>query len=587
MAIPQSFLDQLKMSCDIETIVSSYVQLKRSGRTSKGLCPFHSEKTPSFVVYHDSESFYCFGCGAGGDVISFIMRIENLSYIEALKFLADRAGIPFPEEEREDPSLRIKPLIYEINREAAHFYHNQLKADAGIPGREYLMGERKLTPKTITKYGLGFAPPGWDNLRSHLRKKGFSDEEMLAAAVVSRGRDGKSVYDTFRNRVIFPIIDIRKNVVGFGGRVMDDSKPKYLNSSDTPVFKKSRNLFSLNFAKNVSDGRLILAEGYMDVIAMNQAGFENVVATLGTALTPEQARLMATYAGEIVISYDSDGPGRTATNRAVGLLEEAGLKTRILDMKGAKDPDEFIKKYGAERFKMLVNGARNVTEYQLGVIRAKYDLGEDEQRAAYLQEGVHFLATVQSSIEREIYGGRMAQETDIPREVILSNIDQERRKNLARARKKEASDLQSGRLEFRAGRTPGMAAEDGLLACLYHHPDWAGRILPRVSEDTLSEEGRKLYRLILEGQRTGAAELSDLTPKLDEKESGRMARILALVSDGQLGITPEALEDYLKTLANADLQKRVRESGTLSDEEYGRLFEQIRKSKLSGNSSAK
>ncbi|MCI6023725.1 MAG: DNA primase [Candidatus Faecivivens sp.] len=580
MAIPQSFLDQLKMSCDIETIVSSYVPLKRAGRTSKGLCPFHSEKTPSFVVYHDSESFYCFGCGAGGDVISFIMRIENLGYIEALKFLADRAGLPFPEEEREDPSLRIKPLIYEINREAAHFYHDQLKSDVGLSGREYLMGERKLSAKTVTKYGLGFAPPGWDNLRNHLRKKGFSDEDMLAAAVVSRGRDGKSVYDTFRNRVIFPIIDIRKNVVGFGGRVMDDAKPKYLNSSDTPVFKKSRNLFSLNFAKNVTDSRLILAEGYMDVIAMNQAGFENVVATLGTALTPDQARLMATYAKEIVIAYDSDGPGRTATNRAVGLLEEAGLKTRILDMKGAKDPDEFIKKYGSERFKMLIDGARNVTEYQLGVIRAKYDLGSDEQRAAYLQEGVSFLASVPSDIEREIYGGRMAQEAGVPREVVKVSIDSVRKKNYARARKKESSDLQSGRLELKMGRKAGDAAEDGLIGCLYYHPDWAGKIIPKVDESALSEETAKIYRLLLEMQRTGGGTLSDLTPKLDEKESGRLAGILARVSDGQLGITPEALGDYLSTIENARLQKTLNGSGEMSLEEAEALAEAIRRKKL-------
>ena len=442
------------------------------------------------------------------------------------------------------------------------------------------MGERKLSAKTVTKYGLGFAPPGWDNLRNHLRKKGFSDEDMLAAAVVSRGRDGKSVYDTFRNRVIFPIIDIRKNVVGFGGRVMDDAKPKYLNSSDTPVFKKSRNLFSLNFAKNVTDSRLILAEGYMDVIAMNQAGFENVVATLGTALTPDQARLMATYAKEIVIAYDSDGPGRTATNRAVGLLEEAGLKTRILDMKGAKDPDEFIKKYGSERFKMLIDGARNVTEYQLGVIRAKYDLGSDEQRAAYLQEGVSFLASVPSDIEREIYGGRMAQEAGVPREVVKVSIDSVRKKKNARARKKESSDLQSGRLELKMGRKAGDAAEDGLIGCLYYHPDWAGKIIPKVDESALSEETAKIYRLLLEMQRTGGGTLSDLTPKLDEKESGRLAGILARVSDGQLGITPEALGDYLSTIENARLQKTLNGSGEMSLEEAEALAEAIRRKKL-------
>ncbi len=579
MAIPQSFLDQLKMSCDIESVVSGYVSLRRAGRTSKGLCPFHSEKTPSFFVYHDTESFYCFGCGAGGDVISFIMRIENLGYMDALRFLAERAGIPFPEEARDDPSLKIKPLIFEINRAAAHFYHDQLKSEAGAPGREYLMGNRSLSTKTITRYGLGYAPPGWDNLRNYLRGKGFSDEDMLLAAVVARGRDGKSVYDVFRNRVMFPIVDIRKNVIGFGGRVLDDSKPKYLNSPDTPVFKKSRNLFSLNVAKNVQDGRLILAEGYMDVIAMNQAGFDNVVATLGTSLTSEQARLMSNYAKEVVIAYDSDGPGRTATNRAVGLLEEAGLKTRILDMKGAKDPDEFIRKYGAQRFKMLIEGARSVTEYQMGVIRSQYDLGSTEQRGAYLQESADYLATVASTMERELYIGRLAEETDIPRDAIRESVNRALRRNLRKARKKEEESFESGRSFARAGHLADESAQDGLLACLFHHPDWRGNIIARIPENAFSDEAAAIYQAMLTAQLEEDGSLTAVGKRITPEQMSRLAGILARVSGGQLSITPEALEDYFRRMQGGRLQKEIRDSASLSMEEARALAEKIRQSK--------
>ena len=581
MAIPQSFLDELKMSCDIGQIVSSYVQLRRSGRTSKGLCPFHSEKTPSFFVYHESQSFYCFGCGAGGDVISFIMRIENLGYIEALKFLAERVGIPFPEEEREDPALRIKPMIYEINRAAAHYFHNILKSPAGEPGRRYLMGERQLSSATVTKYGLGFAPQGWDNLRSYLRGKGYTDEQMLLASVVTRGRDGKSCYDTFRNRVIFPIIDLRKNVIGFGGRVMDDSKPKYLNSPDTPVFKKSRNLFSLNFAKNKAEGTLILAEGYMDVIAMNQAGFENAVATLGTALTPEQARLMATYCKEVVIAYDSDGPGRTATNRAVGLLDEAGVKTRVLDMKGAKDPDEFIKKFGRERFKLLIDGARGATEYGLKTIREKYDLGDAAGKAAYLQEAAGYLAGVPSAIEREIYAGRLASETGVLPEVIRESIGRAARRAARRQERKTSADLEAGRLGAMQGNMrPGESAGDGILGCLYHHPDWRGQIAAEVDPALFpSPDQQAIYAALLEKQKTGECTLTELAGTLSPEQLGRLSGILARVSEGYFSISPEALPDYIRKMKTEAQKKEIASAQNLDADQYKALAEKIKRDK--------
>ena len=563
MAIPQSFLDELKQRSDIESVISGYVQLKRQGRTSKGLCPFHSEKTPSMVVYHENQSFYCFGCGAGGDVISFVMRIENLGYVEAVKFLAERAGMELPEEEREDPSLRIKPLIYEINRLTARFYHDCLMSPEGEPGRAYFAG-RQLTPRTITKYGLGYAPPGWDNLRNFLRGKGFTDEQMLQAAVVVRGKNN-SCYDAFRNRVMFPIIDLRKNVIGFGGRVLDDSKPKYLNSSDTPVFKKSQNLFSLNFAKNLQDGRLILAEGYMDVIAVNQAGFENVVATLGTSLTAEQSLLMAQYAREVIIAYDSDGAGRTATSRAVGLLEAVGIKTRILSMKGARDPDEYIKTFGAQRFKLLLEDAGNVTEYQLSVLKARYDLDTLDQRSAYANEAASYLATVPNAIERELYAGSVAQDTGLPLGTVLARINELRKKRERASRKKEWSEIERGRIPGEAAGSPGARrtsaaaqAEEGIIAGLLRHPDEAASLQAQLSpEDFVTDEGRAVYGIILQKlQQNSSVSLTDLSGELTPEQMNLASRCLA--RQGEVSLTPRVLADYAAALREQKFREQLR-----------------------------
>ena len=573
------------MSCDIESIVSSYVQLKRAGRNLTGLCPFHSEKTPSMVVYNDSQSFYCFGCGAGGDVISFIMRIENLDYPEAVRFLSERVGLPLPEDGREDASSRLKPVILEINRLSARFFHECLKSEAGKPGMEYFAA-RQLSPKTIVKYGLGYAPPGWDNLRKFLRGKGFSDEQMIAAAVANKGKSGSS-YDMFRNRVIFPIIDLKKNVIGFGGRVLDDSKPKYLNSADTPVFKKSKNLFSLNFAKNhISDSRLILAEGYMDVIAVNQAGFENVVATLGTALTPEQARLISSYAKEVIIAYDSDGAGRTATNRAVGLLDEVGVQTKILNMKGAKDPDEYIKKFGAQRFKLLLDGANNVTEYQLSVIKAKYDIALSEGQAGYLTEASKYLATVQSPIEREIYAGVLAKETGVLKETILSNIASLLKRKDRREKKKQWTDIQAGRNGPTDRQNPQRTAnlqvalaEEGIIAFLYKNQDHLGYILQKITPEAfVTDCNREIFGIMLQKlQNNNGISLMDFNPDLSGEKIARFSGILARQSEMQM--SREALDDYMKTLLDYQYKKAMNHAGDLSEEELLQVVDKLREKK--------
>lgn len=584
MAIPQSFIETLKMSCDIESVISSYLPLRRQGRNKVGLCPFHSEKTPSMVVYDDSQSFYCFGCGAGGDVISFVMRAENLDYIEAVRFLAERAGIAMPEEAAEDPSTRLKPVILDINRRTARFYHEVLKSDAGEKGREYLLS-RGLTMKTIVKYGLGFAPEGWNHLRDFLRKEGFTDRQMIEAAVVAKSRND-SCYDMFRNRVIFPIIDLRKNVIGFGGRVMDDSKPKYLNSADTLVFKKSRNLFSMNFAKTSCGEKLILAEGYMDVISVNQAGFENVVATLGTALTPEQCRLIASYTKQVVIAYDSDGAGRTATNRAVELLRETGVETRILNMSGAKDPDEYIKKFGPQRFKMLVDGASGVTEYQLSTIRKKYDLNTPDGKTSYLREATRYVASLPNPIEREIYGGVLAGETGVNRETVLSNIQLAVKKNRRADKKREWEQLQNDREVFRDRINPqrgsnlnAALAEETILAFLFKHQDYLDYISTKLSKESfVTEYNREVFGIMAQKiQNNNNVTLTDFYPELNQEQIAKFSGILARMNE--IDLTVKALDDCIAVLIEQSYKNISGKVGSMSDDEIQKAAEMLKKKK--------
>ncbi len=362
MAISPDYLQELSQRTDIAELVGGYVQLRRRGRTYTGLCPFHSEKTPSFVVYPETASFYCFGCGAGGDAITFVKRINNLDYIEAVKFLAARAGMPLPDDR--DDTGKIKRRILAMNKDTARFYFEQLNTDEGRAARGYLRG-RALSDGTIKRFGLGYSPEGYHATSDYLRKKGYTEEEMLTGGIIKRGQRG-GTYDFFHGRVMFPIIDLRGNVIAFGGRRMgDEGGPKYLNSGDTPVFKKSRNMFALNIAKRSQSKRYILCEGYMDAIALHQAGFDTAVAPLGTAFTPEQAKLLSTYADELVLCYDSDEAGQKATRRAIGILANEPVKVSILTVQGAKDPDEFIKKYGPERFQMLLDGCSNAIEYEL------------------------------------------------------------------------------------------------------------------------------------------------------------------------------------------------------------------------------
>ena len=396
MALGEEFLSELRMRTDIENLISSYVVLKRRGKTLVGLCPFHNEKTPSFTVYPESQSFYCFGCGSGGDAVTFLRKIENLDYIDAVKALADKAGMTMPDEGGYDKTISDKRRrILEANRAAARYFHSCLMAPEGREALEYLL-RRGLTKKTIASFGLGFAPNSWHSLIDHMRSLGFTRQELVSANLANESikNDRKNVYDNFRKRLMFPVIDIRGNVVAFGGRVLDDSKPKYINTSDTLVYKKGQGIFALNLAKNGnSERKLILAEGYMDVIALHQAGFTNAVACLGTALTKEQAGIIARYADEVILSYDNDGAGQAAATRAIQIFSKTGIKIRVLSLSGGKDPDEIIKNHGPERFRALLQGAANDTEYKILKARNKYDvstyLGQDVSQAPSKQFAVN------------------------------------------------------------------------------------------------------------------------------------------------------------------------------------------------------
>ena len=571
------FIQQLKQYSDIERIISGYVPLSRKGRNLSGLCPFHSEKTPSFFVYPQTQSFYCFGCGAGGDVITFIRRIENLEYLEAVRFLAEKCGLTVPDSQQEDERAVQRRRILEINREAARFFHAQLMSEQGKQAYDYLT-RRGRDRKTIRHFGLGYAPEGWRVLSDYLKTKGFTEEEMVAANVAVNSKRG-SVYDRFRNRVMFPIIDLRGNVVGFGGRTLDDQGAKYLNTSDTPVFKKSRNLFAMNFAKTSKQPGLILAEGYMDVIAIHQAGFDNAIATLGTALTDEQARLISQYTDKVILAYDSDGPGQAATKRSINIFDEVGVKVSVLSMTGAKDPDEFIQKYGRERFAMLLDGSSNALEFELSKIRSRFDISTADGKVNFLKEACKLFAGIRNPVEREVYLTQVANELEIAPQAIHAQIKSLDKQALSRdrSRQRRDTDLYIGRMAAakddiqRKVNLRYAMAEEGILYCLMKNPDFWKIVSARISEqDFVTDVNREIYRsmgqILEEGK---PLEMMELSAVLSPSQMGRVSAILAGAPSQRCD--EEGLNDYLRILLEHKNEKTEQEVAQMDDdalEEY-------------------
>lgn len=534
MPLPDSFLQELKARSDLAEIAASYVDLKRSGRNLVGLCPFHSEKTPSFNIYPEGGNFYCFGCETGGDVITFIRRIENLDYMEAVRFLAQRAGMQVPENNVDDGMAKLRSRILEINREAARFYYAVLNSGAGRAGREYF-ARRALTPATVRHFGLGFSPVSRYSLVSHLEEKGFSQNDMVLANIAVKGRNGRAV-DRFFGRVMFPIIDLRGNVVAFGGRTLGDDKPKYLNTSETPVFSKGDSLFALNFAKNKKSETLILCEGYMDVIALHQAGFTEAVATLGTALTSAQARLMARYAKEVVVCYDADAPGQKAASRAIPILRGAGLLVRVLAVPDGKDPDEYIKAHGPLKFKQRLDSCGNDVEYRLAKLRAGCRMQNAEGRVQFLNGAARLLATLDNRIEQEVYAAKLASEIGVETSAVMLQVDRYGRKNEKDRKKKEFRVIQLRSAGIGDGVNPEKAAnlraagaEETLLAYLMKYPENSERIRDAAPpENFVTAFNRRVYEIILGRIMEGkAVDLTSISENFSLDELSYLSRILA------------------------------------------------------------
>ncbi|HBH94317.1 MAG TPA: DNA primase [Ruminococcaceae bacterium] len=580
MALPNEFIEQVRDANEIASVASSYISLKRAGRDNVCLCPFHSEKTPSCHIYTDTQSFYCFGCGAGGDVITFIRLIEHLDYVESVKFLAQRANIPLPEDSL-DKRAEAKQRMLEINRQAARFFRDILLSEKGLPGRQYLQ-QRQLSENTVRKYGLGFAPDSWDALKNHMLSIGCTERELLDAALLAQKNNHS--YDKFRNRVMFPIIDRRGNIIGFGGRTLEPDAPaKYLNSDETLVFHKRNSLFSLNFAKNTKEKYLILCEGYMDVISLNQAGFDNAVATLGTAITPEQARLMRQYCEEVVISYDSDGAGQKATMKAINLLGEAGVEARVLQMSGAKDPDEYVKKYGADGFRLLLEKSGGAISFELKKLALGLDMDTPEGKSSYLKKAVNLLASIENKIDRMVYINDTAKLCGLNAGEIEKAVDEKRRALAFAARKNEARELinppkkRGDGLVPHSLLSPAEKAQRGVIAFIIHSPDLLPKIEKRLSEEDFKDEFcGKLYGAAARRIKNGeSVDLSALGEEFSAQEMGKITGIIR--ENSLLPYQKERLEEYIRVLENHRDRYGGKKPSELSEEEMLKQMELIRK----------
>ncbi|MBO6052681.1 MAG: DNA primase [Clostridia bacterium] len=577
MPIPERFLDELTERSDIVEVVGQYVRLtKRSGANLFGLCPFHSEKTPSFSVSPDKQIYHCFGCGKGGGVINFIMEIENLEFRDAVAFLARRANMPMPEEAGGEESSRRGRLL-ELNRDAARFFYDRLISPDGRAAQEYV-AKRGISGAMVRNFGLGFAPNEWNALTDAMRRKGYTDRDLFDAGLMKKGKNGGG-YDTFRNRLMFPVIDVRGSVIGFSGRILDDGEPKYLNSPETAVFSKSRNLFGLNLAKKTKRGYVILVEGNIDVVSLHQAGFDCAVASLGTSLTPEQARLLSRYTKEVILCYDSDAAGKKAAQRAIGILEKLDMKVRVLQVTGAKDPDEFIRKNGEDAFANLIESSAGQMEYRLSSLAEEYPPDSDEGKVDFLRAAASLLASIPNAVEREVYAARAAAVAGVRKDAVSSEVERLRRLKMRSAKKKEARDrtrttsnAQPSQRGIRYDDPRSARAEEGLIRLLYLDAGVArDRELPDPSEFSSEMLGRfysELLKRIRSGERIS---LGVLAGQFTAEEMSHFTSLLEAPED--LSNAERAMEDYIAVITSR---------GSGEDEDLAELAVKMRKTKSYG-----
>ena len=563
MAFPPAFLDELTARNPIEDVVGQYVSLKRSGSNLFGLCPFHGEKTASFSVSPDKGIYYCFGCHKGGSVINFQMEIEGLSYPDAVRALAKRAGLEVPEDAEYQSRYRQQERLWALHKEAARFFHSQLYAPVGAEALNYA-ASRGMPKSVLTRFGIGYAPNSWDALTNALRQKGYTEQELRDSGLVTISRKNGNLYDRFRDRLMFPIIDVRGNVIGFGGRIMNNSDPnaaKYLNSPETLIFNKRKNLFALNLAKKSKLGYLILVEGYMDAIALHQYGFDCAVASLGTALTEDGATLLSKYTDQVVLIYDGDTAGQNATKRAIPILEKAGLQVKVLQMRDAKDPDEFLKKFGADRFKILLEESSNRVEYQLKAILQKYDLHNDDQKVKYLQEAAGLICTLGSSVQREVYSGRVAEIAKISPEAMKMEVGRAYKRRIYQEKKKqEKIDLapartrqpQSNKIRYQNVKS-AMAEEMVLALCLRESAllDQTAALQPEMFSSELL--GRVFSQLSSRHKAGLEISLSGLTDFTSEE----MSHIAGIVQRQSGPVNEQAFLDCIQTIQDAYQSSKV------------------------------
>lgn len=590
MAIPHEVIEEIKYRNDIENTISQYVNLKRRGKNLVGLCPFHSEKTPSFTVYPENGSFYCFGCGVGGDVVTFTGLIENLDYIESVKLLAEKSGVTLPQDGYDDSMQRLKNKVYDINRETAKFFHSYLMSEDGKWALSYLLG-RGLSLKTIKQFGLGAAPDSWDSLINHLKGKGYTISEMMTANVIGKSQRG-SYYDRFRKRVMFPIINIRGNVVGFSGRAMpgeDKMGGKYVNTSDTPVYKKSENLFGINYAKNNCSEQIILVEGNMDVISLHQAGFNNAVAPLGTAFTPEQVNLIARYTKEIVLMLDADAAGQKAIRRASQMLENTGLNVRVVVIPDGKDPDEFIKNNGPDRFRALLSGAVSDIEYKLLMAANGLALDTDDGRLKYLQAAAQILATTDDIMARDIYIGRLCEKYGVSRTALTTKVEEFRQQSKRQKARKEISDVVHPRYTKddinpeRRKSLKGVAAEETLLAVLLQHPDFveiAKAELPY--EKMITDLNRRAYKILLQANEDGTP--MDISVFAQSFKASEVGYLVSLQNSNKAGNNPKTvLKDCIKVILEENAVLNSASDNSENVEDWAKKLQEIINKKSKGN----
>ncbi len=596
MAYPQGFVQELKMRSPIHDIIGRYVELKRAGRNMVGRCPFHSEKTPSFTVFEDN--FHCFGCGAGGDVITFTMRIENLDYRDAVNFLADRCGMTVPQDDRRfsnvDKPKLSRERAFSMNKAAARIFYENLASPDGEEARKYL-ADRQLSKATIIRFGLGYSKNEFYDLYNKLTALGYTQDEIKENFLCGISQKSGKPFDMFRNRIMFPIIDTSGNVIAFGGRVMDDSKPKYLNSSDTVVFRKGKQLFALNYAKDVllgnvqselvSPGEIILCEGYMDVIAMHQAGFTNAVATLGTAITSEHSRVVSRYAKKAFLAYDSDDAGKKAADKAMTLLNEVGVDTKIISMTDAKDPDEYIKKFGALSFSKLLKGSVGQIDFKLNGVLKKYNLSVPDEKLRAIDECCNIIASMYSEVKQDVYIQRLSEITGVKTESIRSKIDRDKKRNADKAKAASKANTEKKTMHFddkvnlEAIANPvAVEIEERILGILMLFPEEFSKCDSITENDFVTKFSARVFRCVSDLYKENITDLAELNEAFTPEEMARIFDMRFKRSELSANGT-QALNEQIAALKREKSKLLVKSNGVSSDEDLMAFILNVRKDK--------